>query len=136
MKTNLIVFSLLLFFSSCSLWNEKVNPTLIDKWKMVQTCGGFAGRVETPQSLGYEKTVEFTDDNNYTFFKNGQIENSGKFAIIKDKSIYSGTEIDFVKFRNINQKQAILYLKNDTLILGDNFYDGYVTTYVRITLNR
>ncbi len=106
------------------------NNSLAGNWQWVMSTGGIAGKTFTPVSEGYERNLTFTYDSKYLNSKNNITQKSGKFEIIKAKSIYKTELIDFIKFDD-GTMSAILSQTSEELILANNNYDGFTETFKR-----
>jgi len=121
----IFVFSMIFFLVSCSKEsNENQNKTLIGKWTWIQSSGGIAGQIYTPQSTGEMITIEFCDDLTYRQYRNEILNIETKYEL---KNIEGYNEM-FI-FYESKPASIITSLENDTLILTDYMDDGYVNVY-------
>jgi hypothetical protein len=112
----------------------KVSPThpIIGTWQWISTTGGFSGRASsTPQTTGYTQSLELTKKGKYRKFRANQLVEEKRYGVANELTIFKTEPLEVVRFRNKMQNQVILYLKNDSLVLSDNHYDGYSHLYVR-----
>lgn len=117
-----------LIFLSCANTKELTEVEKLNgNYTWVKTEGGFMGKVQTPETLGYTQSLEITDSELVFYEKE------------KEKRRYNYTAIDSVDW---NKNEMILfqleidreyhgYQRGDTLILAEPFADGQQFTYVR-----
>lgn len=119
-----------LFAFSCKKEETLPNNSLAGTWQWVSSTGGIAGKTYTPASEGYERSLLFTDNLKYSNLKNSISQKSGKFEIIKAKSIYKTELVDFIKYDD-GTMSIILNQTSDELVLADNNYEGFSETFKR-----
>lgn len=127
---------LLMFCAVSACKTEKIlsgrdNAALYGKWKWVQSTGGFAGKTITPQSAGYQSSVEFKKDNTVLVYRNDSLTNKAKFTLTKTKTIFSTDSAYVIHYEPEMMEEAIIKATKDTLVLADNVYDGFAKTYVK-----
>lgn len=72
MKNNVILLSVFIFFFSCSDdQDDKINNTIVSKWKLIETLADPGDGSGTFQPVSSNKIIEFYDDE--TFYSNGSI---------------------------------------------------------------
>lgn len=74
----------------------------------------------------------FSPDGMYYSFRNDTITNQSKYSLKKQKSIYSGELLDFIVFESKADDEVIIKLSADSLVIGDNCFDGYISLYKRV----
>lgn len=110
-----------------------IEKQLTGKWKYSNKSGGFAGKKEVADPKSPE-ILEFKTGLNFIRTQNGKVTEQGTYEIVRIKSIYSGKEENAVRFNqkpDRPQMAHIIVIKEDSLILADNVYDGFTTTYTR-----
>lgn len=113
--------------------DEDSDRTLNGKWILVNVSGGIAGEINNIDTLVEKHIVVFDKDNSVSFFYNDSLLSSTNFLIEKRKSIYSANELDFIVYEYNSAPNVITYLFNDTLIIADNYYDGFSSVYIRVS---
>lgn len=125
----------LLFAAACKRGDD-LGPERSDinniygKWNWVQSSGGIAGTTITPKSEGYVGTLEITNDNTFSTYHNSILQFHDSFTLSKDTSKntnYAG----FVTFKTNGTTNLVKRATRDTLIIGDDFADGFTALYVR-----
>jgi len=135
-----ILYLLLAFFITTAATCKKnqfpvlaFEKQLIGKWQYTGRTGGFAGKSEqaAPNEI---QILEFKKGMTFVRSINGQSRQTGTYEITAEKSIYSGKEEPAIRF-NQQTDQApmghIISIKDRTLTMADNVYDGFTTTYTR-----
>jgi hypothetical protein len=113
---------------------SSIDKQLIGAWKYIRKSGGYAGKSENADPSS-NQVLEFKSGFSYIQKTNDQISEQGSYELYKVKSIYSGKEDNAIRFSsmsNQSNKNSIISLQNDTLIIADNVYDGYRMEYIRI----
>lgn len=125
----------MLFAFACKKTDD-VKPQTSDiknmygKWNWVQSSGGIAGATLTPKSEGYTGTLEITSDNTMSTYHNSTLLFHDSFTLTKDtnkNTNYAGV----LTFKTNGTISYIMRATRDTLIMGDNFADGFTALYVR-----
>jgi len=78
-----------------------LNPELkklFGKWEWVETSGGFAGKIITPQNSGRSEEVEFTKHGIYMKYNAGYLLDKKKFNITEGKSILNKNKVYLISF--------------------------------------
>lgn len=133
-KLSFFLITITFFTFSCTkeeIVAQNSTSTLTGEWRWVSSTGGIAGTTITPETAGYERKLVLTNDMTYSRYKDNVLQNSGKFEITKEKSIYKTELVDFIKFDD-GTKSVIQGNTSDELLLADNFYDGFGETFKRI----
>ncbi len=136
MKKFIILSFVIILFVSCKKESSITESTgedvqLFGKWEWTESCGGFAGGYYYPEE-GKKIVHLFSPDGMYYSFRNDTITNQSKYSLTKQKSIYSGELLDFIVFESKADDEVIIKLSADSLILGDNYFDGYTSLYKRV----
>jgi hypothetical protein len=137
MKTTIYTILAFMLLSASTCKKEQENPDfkkqLIGKWRYVGQTGGFAGKTEKADPA-VVTVLEFKKNNTILRSENDQVKLQGSYQLSRLKSIYSGQEENAVQFdaaADPQNKGSIVTLKNDSLIIADNVYDGFTATYTR-----
>lgn len=139
MKSLLYAMLAIVFFTSAA--GKKNTPEkglekqLLGKWQFTGQSGGFAGSTEPAKSNSI-KVIEFKKDGKYVRYKNGEPMYQGTYELCKAKSIHTGKVDNAIRFDlrvDANESGNILTIDGDTLILADNFNDGYTIGYKRLS---
>jgi hypothetical protein len=138
MKTT--IFTLLAFMllssSTCKkdLQTPDIQKQLVGKWRYTSQTGGFAGKTQKADPA-VVTILELKKDNTFLRSENDQVKLQGAYTLTRLKSIYSGQEENALQFdaaADPHNKGSIITLKNDSLTLADNVYDGFTVHYVRV----
>ncbi|SHE41693.1 hypothetical protein [Pedobacter caeni] len=131
------LMAILLFSSATCRKVQSGSPLdkqLIGAWKYTKKSGGYAGKSENADPA-MNLILEFKSGFKYIKKTNGQVSEQGSYELYQTKSIYSGKEDHAIRFSSTSDhpdKNSIISLRNDTLILADNVYDGFSVEYIRI----
>lgn len=131
-----IIIFMLLTSSTCrkAQLNAGMEKQLIGEWKYAGKSGGYAGKHEKADPA-VNNALQFKKGLIYIIKVNDKATEQGTFVLYKTKSIYSGKEDNAIRFEaksaNPSNKGSIITLRNDTLTIADNFYDGFKSEYIR-----
>jgi hypothetical protein len=117
-----------------TLPGKELEKQLIGKWKYTGQSGGTTGRSESAKPTKVS-TIEFKEGGKYVRYTNGEPMFQGRYQLSKAKSIHTGKVDNAIIFDpKVNSAETgnILTITGDTLLLADNFSDGYTAGYVRI----
>jgi len=131
MLTWAVLTAAVLFCPGCKKTDTSPFSMLYHQWEWVQSSGGIAGVVQTPQSEGYTQTIDFDENGFFTVYQNNAVAISGTYTIIRAESILDNQEHDMIVFDNSLLESAITQLNGDTLILREEAFDGFTHTYRR-----
>ncbi|HYG40979.1 MAG TPA: hypothetical protein VD908_20280 [Cytophagales bacterium] len=123
-----LVVALLTINMSCQkdlVFPEGSNKELLNKWEWIRSSGGFAGKVITPVSEGYSKTIEFSSKGIYKEFRNGKQVKKINFEIREGKSMFGQSKAFIIKFENEELINQSFLIREDTLFLNEEVYDGF-----------
>ncbi|HKG08558.1 MAG TPA: hypothetical protein VKB19_18965 [Pedobacter sp.] len=107
---------------------------LIHKWKYTGRTGGFAGKTEKADPA-VTQILEFKKGMTFIKTTGGSVTDEGTYQISKEMSIYSGKEETAIRFNekaDSPQMAHVISIRKDTLIIADNVYDGFTTSYVKV----
>lgn len=124
----------LYFFSSCedSEEVEEFKHQIVGKWNWIQSFGGYAGHLITPQSEGYSKTIIFDVNKYYSVFRNDTLTEKIKFQITyEDIWVDQGLE-EILNIEGDPIKQVIEFKGVDTLKLIEHCMDCFNHTLIKI----
>jgi hypothetical protein len=115
--------------SGCTSKNINTEePEITGNWNWIESFGGIAGILETPESTGNTIQLEITN-NTINRFVNGQLESSLTYIIeIGDSSIING-EQEMIVYEN-NFRQSYILIEN-TLFLYDECDDCFQHEFER-----
>jgi len=137
MRNNLLLFVALILsasFTACRKGYKQPEPenkSIIGNWQFVKAVGGITGKVVV--NATYKLTYTFNADSVFKQSKNDTLENSGRFYIRTDKSIFSGNTEPSISFSAPTTGVGFLYtIKSDTLVITENHVEPFAFTYVRL----
>lgn len=99
-------------------------------WEWISSSGGFAGTVRTPESTGEKRQIEFRGTRQLLFV-NGEKVEERKIGFTQGESIFSQEKTLILRYENDAVPQSAGFRGRDTLVLRDEVYDGFSSTYVR-----
>jgi hypothetical protein len=107
------------------------NIKIYGKWEFLYAYGGIGGTTHEP-SFDYLEIVKYGI---YGIINNNKIKEIGRIEIISQDD--NQTIISFLKDEEYStdlyfQNKVVLFTGNDTLSLGDNMDDGYISLFKRI----
>jgi hypothetical protein len=131
-----ILAFMLLGSSTCKKEQETpdVKKQLVGKWKYTGKSGGYAGKSQKADPA-VVTVLEFKKDNTFLRSENNVVKQQGTYTFTRLKSIYSGNEENAIQFdaaADPHNKGSIITLRNDSLTIADNVYDGFSSGYVRV----
>lgn len=109
---------------------RKLQATLYGEWKRVKISGGIAGT--TTETNG--PNIMFNNNNvSITSLESQGKTQTAKIEWEKSETIYGG-EYYFCVAKELNTIRPFvpLSIKNDTLYVGDNIFDGYMSSLVKL----
>ncbi len=129
-KFFLLTITCILVLTSCS--DETIPPRdLIGKWNWINSSGGIAGAIYTPENTGDTIVLEFTRDSVYKLFRNDSLVTNCEFSIVKAESIYNHEITDMIDCDGY-MRRSFSFTASGDLILADEFYDGFTSEYERM----
>ncbi|HMI02622.1 MAG TPA: hypothetical protein VK541_09085 [Pedobacter sp.] len=138
MKTTIYTILAFMLLSSSTCKKEQESPDfkkqLVGKWQYTGKSGGYAGKSQKADPA-VVTVLEFKKDNAFLRSENDQVKLQGTYSLTRLKSIYSGKEENAVQFdatADPQNKGSIITLRNDSLTIADNVYDGFTSDYIRI----
>lgn len=111
-----------------------LEKQLIGKWKYTGKSGGYAGKYQKADPAQIH-ILQFKSGFQYLQKVNDQVSEHGSYQLYRVKSIYSGKEDNAIRFSSSSSqpnKNSIISLQNDTLVIADNVYDGFKMNYIRV----
>lgn len=138
----LVLLAVCLLFSSCRKDISLPDPSLsklFGNWEWVQTSGGFAGEIITPQSGGDTWSVEFNSNGIFKHYKNGKKVDKQKYTLSAGTSMLTNATAWFINYENASildktgphLPQTFRFGGQDSLFISDEAFDGYNYVYVR-----
>jgi hypothetical protein len=135
MKIKFTIYLLLFAVTACKTSNVEIDPDikmkdLYGKWAWIKSSGGLTGQIITPASTGNNDMLDISS-NIIKKFRNGHLLVQYPYQVKKSASIIDKRLYYQLVPVNGGLIQSITMLRNDTLVLSDEAYDGYGFTYVR-----
>ncbi len=118
MKYFILLFALLVIFSSCTTDAEEIGLAREDiygKWNLVQMSGNFPNSETTGENMEWQESYLFNPDGSFLKIRmrdNAVIEADGTFVINENTSLFEDPLIDFyieILFSNSNSIAASCY---------------------------
>lgn len=112
----------------------QLEDRLLGEWKYIGKSGGYAGKHEKADPK-LNHILQFKNGFRYQQKINNQVSEQGSYELYKAKSIYSGKEDLAIRFNPTSSqpnKKSVISLRNDTLIIADNVYDGFKMEYISL----
>lgn len=143
MKLQLIFISLNFFLiaPTCNKEIQLPNPELkkiFGRWEWIETSGGFAGKIVTPEETGIAYAIEFSVNGIFQYYKDEKLIDKKRFSINEGKSIYGGEKAYIIAYSNLDSlfrgampNQSVSFSGSDTLLLKEECYDCFSTVFVR-----
>jgi len=129
MKNVFLVLVFIGIFSACSKdVKPQISSGIIGEWSWVQSSGGLAGVILTPETTGNEITIEFSI-NTYKKYIDGILDVELAYSIETGNSIRKNEEIDLIIFED--KTRMSIELKNNKLILYEECYDCFQNEYLK-----
>lgn len=128
MKKIISILTIVLLLTSCSSDVVMPQDELVGKWKWIQSSGGIDGRTETPETEGYEQSIEFTSKS-IKRYRDGQLLTENTYTIILDNSILSQEKVEIIVYEN-EWKQSYS-TDGNFLYLVDECLDCFASKYSR-----
>ncbi|MCP5103557.1 MAG: hypothetical protein GY950_09270 [bacterium] len=123
-----VVLAGVLLHPSCKKSDDSANSEICFKWEWVQSAGGIAGVVQTPQSEGYTQAIEFDEDGNFTRYTNDAVVSTGTYVIDRAQSDLDDLEYDMILFDG-GVPLAVTRVTAGELILREECWDCFTHTY-------
>jgi hypothetical protein len=124
------IFALLFWFLLMGCEAENANPAIVGNWKWVQSKGGIAGLTIKPSEADQREMI-FDSKGNFSLIQNGETTISALYELKNAKSITSMELLPMIVFPNEDIMNMSYTIKNDSLFLIDEVYDGFGHTYFR-----
>lgn len=109
---------------------ENMNPAIVGNWKWVQSKGGIAGLTIQPSEANQREMI-FDSKGNFSLIQSGKRTIFAPYELKNAKSITSMQLVPIIVFPNGDAMNMSYTIKNDSLFLFDEVYDGFGHTYVR-----
>jgi hypothetical protein len=129
-------FLFILFITSCC-FSQTNAKKLIGKWRWIETSGGFAGAISTPESEGKTIKIEFTSKGIHNEYEDKKLVYSRPYRVEKAPAgngestewILHGSKKDM---RQQKMSENFEFRGKDTLVLSPRCPDCFVRVFVRI----
>ncbi|MFV8327140.1 hypothetical protein [Flavobacterium sp. ZS1P14] len=128
------IFFILIAVSLLSISCSESSPcndsysNLIGTWIWESSSGGIAGVTETPASTGGHKKLVFIKEGRMISYNNNVETGNYSYEIRVGKSIYDGSNHYLIYAEN-EFSYVVLAVDPSNLKIGDNNYDGLVSSY-------
>ena len=109
--------------------NASTESLIIGQWEWLQSTGGIAGWTLTPATEGYNQQIEFETNGNFSRYVADTLNENTLYTITDGETIYSSAPGKVIQYKEKSITQAILSVRNDTLVLGDNCHDCFIHSY-------
>ena len=120
-KTFSFLFAIILFyFCSTTATGPSDEGTIVGEWRWVQSTGGFAGQIITPESAGFQLSYTFFADSTVIFAKCDTALFTSKFQMVGDT----------LKVDSISTDQ-IVKIEDNQVTLTEICVDCFQHTYKR-----
>lgn len=104
---------------------------LFGSWQMIQITAGETGAIQTPQTLGYNISIEYKKDGTYYRYRNGSLELADEFTFEYSEQPHAVLGSHYI----LNSKNSFsnwVHIGNDTLYLdGARCGDCGSSVYIR-----
>jgi len=134
-RITFLIMTIVILFSNVGFAQTDkatLENMLWGKWQWNKTVGGFTGMMEyTPQSVGYDKTLIFTQKENGLYseeYYDDSLANSGYVKLEYVKTIFGDSAWTC-------NGMVVRFWGEDALDLSDNHPDGFGSSYSRIKGN-
>jgi hypothetical protein len=124
------IFALLFCLLLMGCEAENANPAIVGNWKWVQSKGGIAGLTIKPSEADQREMI-FDSKGNFSLIQSGKTTISALYELKNAKSITSMELLPMILFPNGDTMNMSYTIKNDSLFLIDEVYDGFGHTYFR-----
>lgn len=127
--TSCVLLILILSVISCNKEEKTTIPevnNLLGKWNWISSISGLHGTILTPQSEGYNMSIEFKLTGMIEFRKNDTITSEKQFSIIHDAGISS---LPIIKLEN--DPLWMYSIIRDTLFLNNICTNCFNEKYLR-----
>lgn len=129
MKKLVLILWIGLMVSSCSVGKNPDNNELLGTWNWVERSGGFAGVHETPESTQETRRLEITSDK-LLYYTNNELVYQTQYSVQNRESLILNGRYDMIIMEN--ERRQIITLNGNSLILTDDFPDGFSDEYAKL----
>jgi len=136
MKPGCIVFAAALCCIFSCTYSPASNPQtgLNGTWKWNATIGGIGGWTYTPATEGFSCTVLFSNQSDYSLFRNDTLKRSGVYTLSSSNGI-SHLSIPIGDDSSFNYRilfDGAMRISHDTMMLSmDSVNDGFSSYFIR-----
>jgi hypothetical protein len=125
----IVAFGFASLLSGCGSDNaSNVDVSLLGKWKLVESSGGFSGHGRIPLP---DMTVEFAPDGKVMWYENDELTCSASYSAGMGKTIFSLDPVPVV-YLNDELVYAYSFPDRDMLVLSEDGCDGFSDRYQRV----
>lgn len=142
MKKIAVLFILSLsLLTSCESDQSDPSPSgITGSWLWIRSDGGIEGNTIYPEA-GEKRILVFTTDGNYSLLHNDTLKESATYYLDPNDTIFVGIPASTLVLENrlyyydsywgLQERNPIEYFGQDTIALGYNGNDNYVSLYIR-----
>lgn len=138
-RTRLMVGGLLvaLISSACAGDADRtpdsvISSDLIGHWRLVVSCGGIAGDCIYADSAGENRIMVLSPSGDFYETVNDSVVVEGEFQIERRKWRINDEVSECLSVDAASVNRCVIRVTEDSLILGDDFVDGFTYTYVAL----
>lgn len=107
---------------------QNLQNEILGSWEWMKTvCCFRTPKTVTPDSLGYKKVLKFREDQTVDYFQDGKQTRTDSFKVS-----YGLMDDDRPVLKIGNGKTALLYIRNDTMIVDYGYMDLQTEYYKRV----
>lgn len=136
MKKYALALIALLFVAACKK-KDNVTPQVSDiknlngEWRLVKSFGGPDHLWNIPGVTDVVTTIMFKNDSSYSIYFN-RILQFEDIITITDDTVKNDNYVGIVNFKTSKYSSYVKKATADSLVLQDNYTNGYLSTYVRV----
>ncbi|MBW2369840.1 MAG: hypothetical protein JRH15_18370, partial [Deltaproteobacteria bacterium] len=101
---------------------------IVGTWSWVQSSGGIAGILETPESTGESRKVVFDDQGNVTYYTDNIVTLSSTYSLGESLTIFSDEPVPVVYVEG-QLTLAYSFPACGELELAEDVFDGFIHLY-------
>lgn len=138
-KTAALLNAILLVVLICGCKSEATigpqpdNAKIFGQWEWQRSVGGISGGQVLVPAPGERIILKLHSDSQYSESKNDTVLSAGTYFIVKEKTLYSVDSLEVVYFEGNRRPLAVIWsLTEDSLMLGDNYADGFMSSYKKL----
>lgn len=129
MKIKYYLFLVVLAVWSCSNDDNGAVSDLVGEWTWVQSTGGLAGVLQTPESIGVTRSLSFTATT-FQSFEDGELVHESNYTLGTEESLVFNEPRQML-LSNLGVRN-IVELDGPKLILIGDCFDCVTSTYTKV----